>query len=98
MFHDPISFKTQFLGSYIHQLRQSNAHDSRNDIIMEFSLQLLQEPIHISANGFFRIDFKLLGSVSTYLSHFISSNKIAVYELQSMEVMISRQRSKLKLS
>lgn len=39
--------------------------------IREFSLQIIHEPIEISANGFFKIDFTLLGSMSaatvTYL-------------------------------
>lgn len=39
--------------------------------IREFSLQIIHEPIEISANGFFNINFTLLGSMSaatvTYL-------------------------------
>lgn len=34
-----------------------------NAIVREFSLQIVHEPISISANGFFTIDFDLLGSV-----------------------------------
>lgn len=42
-----------------------------NALVREFSLQVAHEPITISANGFFNVDFNLLGSMAaatvTYL-------------------------------
>lgn len=42
-----------------------------NALVREFSLQIIHEPISISANGFFTINFTLLGSMAaatvTYL-------------------------------
>lgn len=35
-----------------------------NDLVAEFSLQLSYEPIAISANGVFKVDLALLGTVS----------------------------------
>lgn len=52
------------MGSYLHRIAQSSTNGPQSDLIREFSFQILQEPIFISANGFFHIDIDLLGSVS----------------------------------
>ncbi|XP_055294775.1 gustatory receptor 23a-like [Sitodiplosis mosellana] len=57
------SRQTRFLGSYLHRIKQSNENDPQNDLIREFSIQLLHDPIFISANGVFHIDFNLIGSL-----------------------------------
>lgn len=59
-------------GGLIHKLEKQNKDDpDHNALVREFSLQVAHEPIAISANGFFNIDFSLLGSMAaatvTYL-------------------------------
>lgn len=59
-------------GGLIHKLEKQNKDDhNHNALVREFSLQVAHEPITISANGFFNIDFSLLGSMAaatvTYL-------------------------------
>lgn len=56
--------QTRSLGSYLHQIMQESGNGPLNDLLREFSLQMLQDPISISANGFFQIEFEFLGSVS----------------------------------
>lgn len=60
------------VGGLINKLEKETAKDElHNAIVREFSLQVAHEPITISANGFFNIDFSLLGSMAaatvTYL-------------------------------
>lgn len=50
--------------SYLHRITRDKENEPQNDLIREFSLQVIHEPITITANGFFNIDFDLLGSVS----------------------------------
>lgn len=50
--------------SYLHRITRNKENEPQNDLIREFSLQMIHEPITITANGFFNIDFELLGSVS----------------------------------
>lgn len=52
--------------SYLHRITRDKENEPQNDLIREFSLQVIHEPIAITANGFFDIDFDLLGSVSAY--------------------------------
>lgn len=51
------------MGSYLHRITREKENEPQNDLVREFSLQVIHEPIFISANGFFNIDFDLLGSV-----------------------------------
>lgn len=51
------------MGSYLHRITREKENEPQNDLVREFSLQIIHEPIFISANGFFNIDFDLLGSV-----------------------------------
>lgn len=51
------------VGSYLHRITREKDNEPQNDLIREFSLQVIHEPIQITANGFFNIDFDLLGSV-----------------------------------
>lgn len=44
---------------------QDSKNEDLNDLIREFSFQILQEPISISANDFFEIEYQLLSSVRT---------------------------------
>lgn len=55
--------KTRFLGSDLHRIMQNSNNEDLNDLIREFSFQILQEPISISANDFFGIEYQLLSSV-----------------------------------
>lgn len=50
--------------SHLHRITRDKENEPQNDLIREFSLQVIHEPISITANGFFNIDFDLLGSVS----------------------------------
>lgn len=52
--------------SYLHRIARDKENEPQNDLIREFSLQVIHEPIFITANGFFNIDFDLLGSVSVW--------------------------------
>lgn len=52
------------MGSYLHRITREKENEPQNDLVREFSLQVIHEPIAITANGFFNIDFDLLGSVS----------------------------------
>ncbi|XP_037918595.1 gustatory receptor 23a-like [Hermetia illucens] len=58
-------------GCLVHKLEKSTESEQYNALVSEFSLQIMHEPFHISANGFFTIDFELLGSMAaatvTYL-------------------------------
>lgn len=54
------------MGSYLHRITREKENEPQNDLIREFSLQVIHEPIFITANGFFNIDFDLLGSVSQF--------------------------------
>lgn len=52
------------LSDKIHRIDDGDANDTNyGDLVHEFLLQTVHEPIAISANGFFTIDFQLLGSV-----------------------------------
>lgn len=55
--------QTGFLGSDLHRIMQDSKNEDLNDLIREFSFQILQEPISVTANDFFAIKFELLGSV-----------------------------------
>lgn len=55
---------------------QESKNGPLNDLLREFSMQMLQDPISISANGFFQIEFEFLGSVSSV--HILFS-KIRIY-------------------
>lgn len=57
--------QTRFLGSDLHRIMQDSKNEDLNDLIREFSFQILQEPISISANDFFGIEYQLLSSVRT---------------------------------
>lgn len=48
---------------YLHRFTRDRENEPQNDLIRDFSLQVIHEPISITANGFFNIDFELLGSV-----------------------------------
>ncbi|KAG5678830.1 hypothetical protein PVAND_008464 [Polypedilum vanderplanki] len=65
------SAKAQQTGVLIHKIERDINNDLQNALIREFSLQLIHEPIEISANGFFSINFTLIGGMSastvTYL-------------------------------
>lgn len=64
-------FQSETTGCLVHKLEKSTESEQYNALVSEFSLQIMHEPFHISANGFFTIDFELLGSVSpTYLTYF----------------------------
>lgn len=58
-------------GGLIYKLEKDTKAELHNALVREFSLQVAHEPITISANGFFNIDFSLLGSMAaatvTYL-------------------------------
>lgn len=58
------------MGSYLHRIKNDKQNVAQDDLIREFSIQLLHEPIFISANGFFHIDFNLLGSVCIFHENF----------------------------
>lgn len=51
------------MGNYLHRINREKENEPQNDLVREFSLQVIHEPISITANGFFKIDFDLLGSV-----------------------------------
>lgn len=57
-------FQARFMGSYLHRITREKENEPQNDLVREFSLQIIHEPILITANGFFNIDFDLLGSVN----------------------------------
>lgn len=57
-------YQARMLGNYLHRMPQDNGNEPQNDLIREFSLQLIHEPMIITANDFFNIDFDLLGSVN----------------------------------
>lgn len=72
-------FQTRFLGSCLHRIKQGKENDPQNDLIREFSIQLLQDQIFISANGVFHVDYNLIGSVSAFprnAFHYIIAKKI----------------------
>lgn len=50
--------------SYLHRITRDKENEPQNDLIREFSLQVIHEQIAITANGFFNIDYDLLGAVS----------------------------------
>lgn len=51
------------MGNYLHRINREKENEPQNDLVREFSLQVIHEPISVTANGFFNIDFDLLGSV-----------------------------------
>lgn len=51
------------MGSYLHRIAREKENEPQNDLVREFSLQVIHESISITANGFFNVDFDLLGSV-----------------------------------
>lgn len=61
---DSQCFQARFMGSYLHRITREKENEPQNDLVREFSLQIIHEPILITANGFFNIDFDLLGSVN----------------------------------
>ncbi|XP_055383690.1 putative gustatory receptor 2a, partial [Condylostylus longicornis] len=65
------SNKGERTGNLVNKLEKSNENEKYNALISEFSLQIIHEPISITANGFFNINFNLLGSMAaatvTYL-------------------------------
>ncbi|XP_070501511.1 putative gustatory receptor 2a [Chironomus tepperi] len=65
------SENAQQLGVLIHKIERDINSDLQNALIREFSLQLIHEPITITANGFFSINFTLIGGMAastvTYL-------------------------------
>lgn len=48
-------------------MRFDDENGAQNELLREFCLQIVHEPITISANGFFNIDFDLLGSVNIWI-------------------------------
>lgn len=57
--------------SYLHRITRVKENEPQNDLIRDFSLQMIHEPILITANGFFNIDYELLGSVSDMINVFL---------------------------
>lgn len=67
-----IQFQTRVFGSDLHRIMQNSKSEDLNDLIREFSFQILQEPIAIAANDFFRIEYQLLSSVRNHnFEHFM---------------------------
>lgn len=60
---------------YLHRVTRDKENEPQNDLIREFSLQVIHEPIAITANGFFNIDFDLLGSVSGCANQIVKHQK-----------------------
>lgn len=54
-------------GGLVHKIEKEIGEELHNSLVREFSLQIIHEPISISANGFFTINFTLLGSVIIHL-------------------------------
>lgn len=50
-------------GGLVHKIEKEIGEELHNSLVREFSLQIIHEPIAMSANGFFTINFTLLGSV-----------------------------------
>lgn len=55
--------QARYMGNYLHRINREKENEPQNDLVREFSLQVIHEPISVTANGFFNIDFDLLGSV-----------------------------------
>lgn len=54
-------------GGLVHKIEKEIGEELHNSLVREFSLQIIHEPISISANGFFTINFTLLGSVKSFI-------------------------------
>ncbi|XP_037038260.1 putative gustatory receptor 2a [Bradysia coprophila] len=50
-------------GGLLNKIEKRDNNESLNFLVREFSLQILHEPIVLSANGFFTVNLDLLGSV-----------------------------------
>lgn len=59
-------FKACFVEKNLHRISIIRMHKAESDLIREFSLQVNHQRFFVSANGFFRIDLKLLRSVRSY--------------------------------
>ncbi|XP_055294772.1 putative gustatory receptor 2a [Sitodiplosis mosellana] len=77
----------RFMGSYLHRITREKENEPQNDLVREFSLQVIHEPISVTANGFFNVDFDLLGSMGaatvTYLVILIQF-ELSDKEIQNM--------------
>lgn len=74
-------------GGLVHKMEKQSTEEIHNALVREFSLQIVHEPISISANGFFNIDFSLLGSMAaatvTYLVILIQFQQSEKYKSNS---------------
>lgn len=55
--------KARLIGPTIHRIKRDESNEGISFLIREFLVQVANEPIVISANGFFNIDYRLLGAV-----------------------------------
>lgn len=68
----------------IHKIRRSKEKsDEMDDAIRHFSLQLRHEKIIFTANGFFDIDYSLMGNVSFYWSFESELAKRHIFQVKS---------------
>lgn len=57
------NFQAEDTGGLLNKIEKRDNNESLNFLVREFSLQILHEPIVLSANGFFTVNLDLLGSV-----------------------------------
>lgn len=65
-----VIFQAEDTGGFLNKIEMRDNNEPFNFLVREFSLQILHEPIIISANGFFTVNLDLLGSVSALDSTF----------------------------
>lgn len=56
-------FQAEDTAGWLNKIEKKDNNEPFNSLLREFSLQILHEPIIISANGFFTVNLDLLGSV-----------------------------------
>lgn len=54
----------------LHNIQEYIMDQELSSVVREFALQINQQPLEISANGFFTVNTGLLGTVSMVYSHF----------------------------
>lgn len=59
-----ILWQIQFIEANVRRISSDIDNGPLNDLVHEFGMQILHEPFHITANGFFTINLNLLSSVS----------------------------------
>lgn len=83
------------MGNYLNKFKREKQNEPQNDFIQESSLQLIHEPIIISANGFFNIDYDLLGSVTKINIKLFGHASARINEYCEIEILDGRRNDNI---